>query len=196
MKFNRANLILIVSALLILGLVSCLDKETQNDVEENSGHRFIQIEPNSYRISATGFGTISFGMSEAEAVSVANILLARPDYLSQEKFWEDEKDCFYLESETLKIGVMILDGTVQRFDVWDSYIETEKGAKIGMTFGDVENLYTDTRRKPNFYSAPLEDLIVTLNEDTKIIFEQRSSEFIHSFRIGKLPAIDFVEGCL
>lgn len=195
MKLHRTNYTLIVSTLLILGLASCLDDKAMFDVETNDD-QLVLNESNAYRISASGFYNISFGMSEVEAISVADIALARPDYLSHEEFLEDEKDCFYLESEELKIGIMILDGTVQRFDVWDSKVVTEKGAKIGMTFEDVETLYSDRRRKPNFYTAPVEDLIVTLNEDTKIIFEQRSNDVIDSFRIGKVPAIEFVEGCL
>ena len=91
---------------------------------------------------------------------------------------------------------MIYFGTLQRIDVYSSPdIVTKEGATIGMDFGTIEKLYPNTYRKPNFYTYPDKDLIVQLDENIKIIFEQSANEITRHFRIGTLPSINFVEGC-
>ena len=60
----------------------------------------------------------------------------------------------------------------------------------------IRDRYVNIQYKPNFYSFPIEDLIVKIDEQTKLIFEQGKIGKIARFRIGKTPAIDFVEGCL
>ena len=153
-------------------------------------------------VSSIGFESVTFGMTESEANAKFSGGLERPKHLSVPEFWEEEKNCYYLypknseSTETFEFGLMVESGVIQRIDVGSPNIVTERGAKIGMSFMDIEKLYSKTERKPNFYTYPFEDLIITLDEDTKIIFEQSGDEIVSNYRLGKVPAVEFVEGCL
>lgn len=92
---------------------------------------------------------------------------------------------------------MIYSGALQRIDVYSSpNIMTKEGASIGTRFETIEKLYPNTYREANFYTASEENLLVQLNENIKIIFEQSAEEIVYHFRIGTAPSVDFVEGCL
>lgn len=140
-------------------------------------------------ITEKGFESVMFGMTEAEirAAFKVNIKYGYdPDY----------PDCYYLGDDNENIFFMIHAGIFQRIDVIDSPdIKIMGGAAIGMSFEAIEKLYPNAYRKPNFYAFPNEDLIVQLDENVKIIFEQGADEIVSNFRIGMPPSIDFVEGC-
>ena len=155
----------------------------------------IEIEPISASaivkgaITSKGFENVTFGMTEAETRAAFKGHLIKDDDA-------DNPDCYYLSENNGNISLMIYFGTLQRIDVYSSPdIVTKEGATIGMDFGTIEKLYPNTYRKPNFYTYPDKDLIVQLDENIKIIFEQSANEITRHFRIGTLPSINFVEGC-
>ena len=164
-----------------------IDRETEDEVEEVS---FLPSKPVKGIISSKGFENVTFGMTETE------VKAAFKGHL--EKDYDPEyPECYYLSVDNADISFMIYSGTLQRIDIYGSTdIETEQGAVIGMNFESVERLYPNTLRKPNFYTFPSEDLIVQLERNVKIIFEQSTNETIRHFRVGTVPSIDFVEGCL
>jgi len=190
----------------LLSLISCnaSNKETEISVvpptkqSEFEIDDDVQIEveliktPTSIKgfITRKGFENVMFGMTEAEVRTAFKSDLNKdydPEY----------PECYYLSENSGDISFMIYTGTLQRIDVHSSPdIVTKEGAAIGMNFGTIEKLYPNTYRKPNFYTDPDENLIVQLDENIKIIFEQSANEIIRHFRVGTLPSIDFVEGCL
>ena len=168
-------------------------KQTESEIDDD-----VQIEvepivtPTSIKgfITRKGFENVMFGMTEAE------VRTAFKDRLLKE-YDPEYPECYYLYEDNGDISFMIYSGTLQRIDVYSSPdIVTKEGAAIGMSFGTIEKLYPNTYRKPNFYTYPDENLIVQLDENMKIIFEQSTNEIIRHFRVGTIPSIDFVEGCL
>ena len=186
-----------------LSLISCNAPNEETETPPKKQTKFeinddvkIEMEPISASaivkgvITSKGFENVTFGMTEAETRTAFKGALLKeydPEY----------PECYYLYENSGDISFMIYFGTLQRIDVYSSTdIITNEGAAIGMSFGAIEKLYANTNRKPNFYSYPDEDLIVQLDENIKIVFEQSSNEVTRHFRVGRLPSIDFVEGCL
>ena len=171
--------------------------ETSLDSIEDVSNQEIAINPSDDTnsdiavkiITADGFENVTFGMTEAEAISSFKGTLEKPEHLSDEY-----KNCYYLGASS--VAFMVHHGKIERIDIWTSEIATKAGARVGMTAKSIEDLYPDIQNKPNFYTFPIQDLIVEIDGDTKIIFEQNGDGVIERFRIGKTPAIDFVEGCL
>ena len=168
-------------------------KQTEFEIADNvkiKAEPIAALTPIKGLITRKGFENVMFGMTEAE------IRTAFKDRLFKE-YDPEYPECYYLYEDNGDISFMIYSGTLQRIDVYSSPdIVTKEGAAIGMSFGTIEKLYPNTYRKPNFYTYPDENLIVQLDENMKIIFEQSANEIIRHFRVGTIPSIDFVEGCL
>ena len=168
-------------------------KENEFKIDDNIQLEVEPIAAPTYTkgvITRKGFESVMFGMTDAEVRTAFKGNLKKqydPDY----------PDCYYLGDENENIFFMIHAGIFQRIDVIDSPdIKIMGGAAIGMSFEAVEKLYPNAYRKPNFYTFPTEDLIVQLDENVKIIFEQGADEIVGNFIIGVPPSINFVEGCL
>lgn len=168
-------------------------KHTKVEIDKDARKEMVTSPvPTSIKgiITQNGFENVMFGMTEVEIRKAFKHNLTRdydPEY----------PECYYLYEDTGDISFTIYSGTLQRIDVYSSLdVVTDKGAAIGMSFEAAEKLYPNSYRKPNFYTYPDENLVVQLNENIKIIFEQRANEIISHFRVGTLPSIDFVEGCL
>lgn len=189
---------------LVFFLISCdvseevnekpVPKQTELGIDNDIPIKAESISPSvsiKRLITSKGVENVIFGMKEAEIRAAYKGELTKNDDA-------DNPECYSLyENSTGIISFMIYSGTLQRIDVFDSpdFI-TKEGVGNGMSFGAIEKIYQNAYRKPNFYSYPNEDLIVELDGNIKIIFEQSANEIVHNFRVGTLPSVDFVEGCL
>lgn len=142
-------------------------------------------------VDENGYGGVAFGMSSKEARS------SFTDGELIEDFWDETKSCYYLCVDGTNCGVafMVVDDSVQRLDVYSENFSTKSGVSIGTTLGEAEKIYPQSKRKPNFYTYPEEDLVVRLGDKVSVIFEQGQPDVINFFRIGLEPAINFHEGC-
>lgn len=193
----------LISLPLILSLISCnapkekIEKaepiQTEIKITEKPQVTLETIPQSSnakYIVTAKGLEDITFGMTEEEVKDAFKGVLIKENDAGRE-------DCFYLSPETIGVSFMIYSGKFQRIDVYDTLdVVTEKGAGIGKSIDAIEKLYPNSHRKPNFYSYPIEDIIVQFDENTKIIFEQGANDIVSHFRLGTLPSVEFVEGCL
>lgn len=141
-----------------------------------------------------GYCGVVWGMTEAEAAAAfpgglfdIDNMKADPDFVG----------CYYLQTakDNYDAGFMVADGKVERLDMSGDWISTDKGARVGMLFSEVEALYPGAVREPNHYTAPLEDLIVDLGGGVKAVFEQSENGRITAWRIGRTPAVELIEGC-
>lgn len=148
-------------------------------------------------VTPDGYKNVRFGMTAAEAKSVFDGELLEPEHFNNPEFYSiDNKECYYLRPKDTKeaVGFMVVSEIIQRIDVDTPQITTEQGARIGLGFEVVEALYPNSKRKPNFYSYPIPDLIVKLSDESVAIFEQGNGR-VTRYRVGIMPAIEFVEGC-
>lgn len=141
-------------------------------------------------VTASGYCGLTWGMTADAAAA------AFPGGLVGEPMDQDEAACFYKRRADTDYGAlfMFLDGALARVDVQSADIQSEAGATVGMAFDAVEALYPGSKRQPNHYTAPLEDLIVDLGQGAFAVFEQEDGVVSH-WRIGVKPAVDFIEGC-
>ena len=159
---------------------------------QSETHQTATSEPTTI-VTSQGYKNVTFGMTELEANSAYLGGLEKSDYYD-----ESEKECYYLYPNNIDymkehvVAFMVVSGTIQRIDIGSTKITTERGAKIGMKFEDIEALYPNTERKPNFYTYPDEDLFVLLSSDTKAIFEQNNNKTVSQYRVGKTPAVEYL----
>jgi len=108
--------------------------------------------------------------------------------------------CEYIApgEQPVRLYFMALSDTLMRIDVRDSSVTTAEGARIGDTEARIKELYGNTVRvEPHKYTGPEGHyLIVTPAGDAthRIVFET-DGQRVTTFRVGRLPAVEYVEGC-
>ena len=140
-----------------------------------------------------GVGPLHAGMSRTEAEAAVGGSLAIVD----DTAW---KNCNYTPSDHLPPGVraMVEDGTIARVEIDSGSVPTAEGARIGDSEARVGQLYAGrVRITPHKYTDG-HYLIVTpaAGSDTvfRLVFETDGHR-VTRFRTGRLPAVEYVEGC-
>lgn len=155
---------------------------------------FIGLSVCAAQIEDDHYGSIKLGMAEHEAVALLS------DYISDHVVYDNPYACHYLSPVDGSPGVhyMVVEDKIVRFDVYDAelHLKTQKGLGIGSIKSQVLAAYPSAISYPHPYIAPDGEYIeVTLENGNGIIFE---TEFnvVTSYRLGRFPAITFIEGCL
>ncbi len=148
---------------------------------------------NQSKLSLSGIGAVKVGMSVTEAAKAAGTKLVGDP---------PNKNCYYVQpqGETKDIGFMVIKGRIARIDVRkNSKVATFKGAKIGDSEARIKSLHpgqiqvtTHKYVKGGHYLTfvPKD----ASNKNYRIIFETDGKR-VTQFRSGKLPEVEFVEGC-
>ena len=142
--------------------------------------------------SPRGIGPVRAGMPRGS-------LLAHIGQPSRAGYYAQER-CTYLGGTALPAGVqvMIFDSTVARIDVAQPGVRTREGAQVGDAEAAVLAMYRGhVAVTPHAYSGPQwHYLTVTPPGDTlhRIVFETDGAT-VKSYRVGRLPEVDWVEGC-
>ena len=142
---------------------------------------------------ADGIGPIRAGMSLAE-VSAA---LGEPVQVE----YADFENCDYATPGALPDGVslMIISDTVERVDVIEpSEVRTAAGAGIGDLESSVVATYGSAATvQPHKYTGPEGHYVVVAppgDSQHRIIFET-DGDMVTLYRVGRMPAVEYVEGC-
>jgi hypothetical protein len=141
-------------------------------------------------VTPQGIGTIYAGMTIAEANAALDNTLVIPSTL---------QECDYVRAKNGPDGVafMVEQGRVSRVDVTAGTVATAEGAKIGDSEERVKSLYPSLEVRPHKYTDG-HYLVVTPADanlrDYRIIFETDGGK-VTRYRSGKLPAVEYVEGC-
>ena len=140
-------------------------------------------------LSADGLCGLRFGMDEGE------VRAAYPGEIHGDQ--PADSACFFLRPQEASYGQLFMmdGGTLERIDISIPGIATPQGAEVGMMLEAVEGLYEDTERLPNKYVPDYEDLRVTLGDGLFAVFEQGEGGIVQAYRVGRAPAVDYVEGC-
>jgi len=146
----------------------------------------------AYRITPEGFGPLRAGLSVAEAASaVGGTLTLAPDA---------SPDCSYAEwgSAPAGVRVMVERDTVVRVEVKEGGVSTAEGARIGDNEGRINSLYTGrVFIRPHKYTTGKYMIAMPpAGADTmfRIVFETDGAK-VTEFRSGRMPAVEYVEGC-
>lgn len=144
-------------------------------------------------VTGDGFAGVRFGMTIAEAEAALGHKLRpfNPD---------DDEDCrYYAPADAHKgLAFMSVDGVIARLDVEDTKeITTDTGARIGDSEQRVLDRYKGRARvEPHHYTGPEGHYVLVLGGDGKaqIVFETDGGKVV-SYRAGRQPEVEWVEGC-
>ncbi|MCC5666396.1 hypothetical protein LC653_21370 [Nostoc sp. CHAB 5784] len=148
---------------------------------------------NQSKLFINGVGQVRVGMTVSQAAKAATTKLIG-DALNN--------NCYYVkpEWEPKNLGFMVTEGRISRVDVWrDGKITTLKGAKIGDTETRIKFLYPgQIKVTPHKYVQGGHYLTLIpkdrADQNYRVVFETDGKR-VTQFRSGKLPEVEFVEGC-
>lgn len=148
---------------------------------------------NKLKLSINGIGEVRVGMTVSQAAKAATTKLVGD---------APNNNCYYVkpEWEPKNLGFMVTEGRISRVDVWrDGKITTLKGAKIGDTEAQIKSLYPgQIKVTPHKYVQGGHYLTFIpkdrADQNYRVVFETDGKR-VTQFRSGKLPEVEFVEGC-
>lgn len=148
---------------------------------------------NQSKLFTNGIGQVRVGMTVSQARKAAGTRLVGDP---------PNKYCYYIkpEREPKDVAFMVTEGRISRVDVWrNSKITTLKGAKIGDTEARIKSLYPgQIKVTPHNYVQGGHYLTFVpkdqSDENYRVVFETDGKR-VTEFRSGKLPEVEFVEGC-
>lgn len=166
------------------------------DVASNAGLAAADSLPGYVaRWSATprGVGPVRVGMTATQANASLDGALDAPA--------EPEASCDYAGlrgAPAGRIGVMLVDGVIARIDVRSRAVPTDLGARVGDAETRVRSLYGDRLEvQPHKYTDG-HYLVVTpesaADSAYRLIFET-SRDSVTTYRVGRRPEVEWVEGC-
>ncbi|MEW6495068.1 MAG: hypothetical protein AB1589_21505 [Cyanobacteriota bacterium] len=144
------------------------------------------------KLAINGIGPIRVGMTIQQAEASARTrLVSQGDKLD---------NCWYVKPQggPTDISFMVIDGKIARVDIYGkSRITTISGAKIGDSENRIKSLYA-VRITPHEYVQGGHYLTFIPNDTSdrqyRLVFETDGRR-VKQFRSGRLPEVEYVEGC-
>jgi len=181
-------------ALLLATLASACAKEDDTAVKGRTGPNGAARDTVSdLALSEEGLGQLQIGMTLAEAVNMG-LVNERPDMKSACDF------VFPAVGAGIPFGVnvMVVKGKIARIDVDTGTVTTEDGVKIGDTEDRVKSVYGDELQiQPHKYIEGGHYMTVkgdSASAGKAIVFETDGKR-VTMFRAGRIPEVEWVEGC-
>jgi len=142
-----------------------------------------------WEVTPSGIGGLRAGMSLDEAKIVLHDNLVIPAKL---------EECDFIKTKTGPKGVMFMveKGEISRVDVTSGSVATVQGAKIGDSEDRIKSLYPgQVAVQPHKYTDG-HYLVITPKSggDNRIVFETDGKKVLR-YRSGRMPAVQYVEGC-
>lgn len=183
-----------LGVLLLAALASGCSKEDDAAVKGRTGpNGAARDSVSDLSLSEEGLGQIQIGMTLGEAVNMG-LLNERPDIKSECDFVYPAVGA----GIPFGVGVMVVKGKVARIDVDTGSVTTEDGVKIGDTEDRVKSVYGDELRvKPHKYIEGGHYMTVkgdSASAGKAIVFETDGKR-VTMFRAGRIPEVEWVEGC-
>ena len=143
--------------------------------------------PYSWRVTARGLGPVRVGMTVAEASGVLGMPLTGADAAGE---------CIFVRPSRDLAGVMFMvaNGTIARVDVSAGDVATAEGVRVGDSSESVRELYAGrVTASPHKYTDG-EYLTIAPDAQHRIVFEIDRQQ-VTRYRGGRLPEVEWVEGC-
>jgi hypothetical protein len=185
----------IVGITLLAALASACNRGDEKSVKGGEGPSGASRDTvSSVALDENGLGPVQIGMTLDEAVSMG-LLNERPDI---------KPACDFVypavgSGVPSDAGVMVVKGKIARIDVDTGSVTTEDGAKIGDTEDRVKGIYGDELEvRPHKFIDGGHYLVVkgdSTSAGKEIVFETDAGGKVIMFRAGRLPEVEWVEGC-
>ncbi|MEH2332239.1 hypothetical protein [Nostoc sp.] len=148
---------------------------------------------NQSKLFINGIGTVQVGMTVPQAAKAADTKLVGDS---------PNNNCYYVkpQNEPKNLSFMVTKGRISRVDVRENnQITTLKGAKIGDTEAQIKSLYPgQIQVTPHKYVQNGHYLTFIpkdrADRNYRVVFET-DGKLVTEFRAGKLPEVEYVEGC-
>jgi hypothetical protein len=140
-----------------------------------------------WNASASHLGAVRMGMTVVEAEAA----LGAPFEPST-----DTGECLYRRFAGAPAGVLFMQagGRIVRVDVVAAGVSTDAGIGVGAPVSQVREAYgTRVAASPHKYTSG-EYLTIAPDADHRLVFET-DGERVTRYRIGRLPEVEWVEGC-
>lgn len=147
------------------------------------------------KLATNGIGGVRVGMTVSEAARAAGVqLVGEAD--------KSNPGCYHVKPRTNPqgIGFMVTDGRIARVSVWQNrQITTLSGAKIGDSEARIRSLYPGRIQvTPHTYVRQGHYLTFVPKDASdrnyRVVFETDGQK-VTRFHAGKLPEVEYVEGC-
>lgn len=147
-------------------------------------------------ITTGGLGPVRIGMTVDEATKAAGRIVVAPTAAAMTA----SPGCAFARVEGLPgVGLMLNDGVIGRVDISSGPISTSSGAHIGSTEQEIKTLFpgiitvTDHAYVDGGHYLTLTPTADTL-KDFRVVFET-DGQVVTSYRAGKAPQVEWIEGC-
>jgi hypothetical protein len=149
------------------------------------------LAADDWRITTAGYGPAKIGMSVAEASAALGMNLVSDGPV-------DDPECHYLRPEPAVEGLwfMVSNDRVVRIEVNAPGITTRSGLGVGDSEERVKEILPSVEVTPHKYVAPDGSYLTiwTLDHAAAVRFETLQGK-VTSFYAGRVPEVEFVEGC-
>jgi len=150
---------------------------------------------NQSKLAINGIGPIRVGMTLAEASKSLGRRLIAGKRIS-------DGDCLHATPEKGPSGIafMVVDGRISRVEIDSKRITTKRGAGIGSSEARVKSLYPGQIQVTRHKYDETGHYLTFVPKDQKdqayrVVFETDGKR-VTSFRSGKVPDVEWIEGCL
>jgi hypothetical protein len=142
-----------------------------------------------WTVSETGIGPLRIGMNFREVTMASGGGFASPDRVGSDgSCWQAK-----LLKGPAGISVMHNSGIIARVDVYEGYLATAAGARVGDSEKRIRELYPQVRITPR-KDTKGRYLIVDYDNDRQIVFETDGKRVLR-YRAGRKPEVEWAEGC-
>ena len=179
------------SALLLIAPSSMGNPQAQDD-KHTASETFVDWQ--GAKVGLNALGPIQVGMTVAEAQQASGLTFKREANY-------DTDECYYVApaSGPTDVGLMVTNGVIARFDVWEGSRTTLSGIGIGSTEAQIKQAYGNkVSVERHHYDENGHYMVYTPTDDAdaqyRMIFETDGKKVI-GIRTGKLPEAFYVEGC-
>ena len=194
MNTQPVKRVICASVLLLATVASACSKEDDKAVKGRDAPNGTSRDTVSdLALTEDGLGQIQIGMTLDEAVNMG-LLNERPDIKSACDF------VFPAVGAGIPFGVnvMVVKRKIARIDVDTGLVTTEDGARIGDTEDRIKSIYGDELKvQPHKYIERGHYMTVlgdSASAGKAIVFETDGKR-VTMFRAGRLPEVEWVEGC-
>jgi len=193
MNTKPVKRVICASVLLLAAVASACSKEDDKAVKGRNGpNGAARDSVSDLALTEDGLGQLQIGMTLTEAVNMG-LLNERPDLKSACDFVFPAVGAGIPDG----VGVMVVKGKVARIDIDTGAVATDDGAKIGDTEDRIKTIYGDDLQiKPHKYTDGHYMIVKgdSASAGKEIVFETDGQK-VTMFRAGRLPEVEWVEGC-
>jgi len=108
----------------------------------------------------------------------------------------EENECTYAYTRSLPgLYIMVIDGVVARIDVDKGDYTTPEGARLGDSEEKIRKLYPKVEVEGQRYVPEGHYLIVRSPDGSRAIIFDTDGKKVTAFRVGRMPEVEWVEGC-